>query len=73
MSPWASMSRSTRLRRALAALGKAIGLNAEGLATMPASSAASGGVSTDEHEGRGTLAALSPQPVVVPSVPEAAS
>ena len=59
MYPWWNMSDSTTSRRALAALGKATGLNADGLATIPASSAASAGDSSDEHDGSGG----SPQPL----------
>ena len=62
MSCWESMSCSVRSRRALAASGCAIGSNADGLATMPASSAASQGARTEAQDGRWTDGVLSPQP-----------
>ena len=58
-----SMSLSTTLRRPLAAWGWAIGSNADGDATIPASRAASHGVSFEAHFGSGAPPALvSPQP-----------
>ena len=58
MSCCATMSRSTTLRRARAALGLVIGSNALGASTIPASIAASQASSRDAHEGLGA----SPQP-----------
>src|SRR5205807_9777464 len=61
---WSSMFLSTSLRRPSAACGCAVGSKALGLATIPASNAASQGANTDAHFGRGTCGVLSPQPVV---------
>src|SRR5436190_1844043 len=63
---WSYMSFSTRLRLSLAAPGWAIGSNADGDATIPARSAASGGVSSEAHFGR--FPSPQPEPAVVDDV-----